>query len=417
MKAGIVTIGTEILIGQIIDTNSAFIAAELNKIGIDIYKIVSISDDKIEIFKVLDELIATADIVLLTGGLGPTSDDITKAALAEYFDTKLVLNEEALCNITGFLGRKNINVNELNHNQAFLPEKCKLIPNNSGTAMGMWFLKNQKSIISMPGVPFEMKEMMTGFIIPELSIMYPLPAIVHKTVLTTGIAESVMAELISEWENLLPQNIKLAYLPSPGVLRLRLSAIQSDVNNIDLQINQLIENLHHIIGNTIFGYDDDTIEGVVGKLLKSKKSTLAVTESCTGGYISHLVTSVPGSSAYFKGGITAYSNEIKLNILKVDELVLNNFGAVSEQVVIQMAEKVRKLMHSDYAIAVSGIAGPDGGTADKPVGTVWIAIASDNYPLATKFHFGDNRERNIRRASVAALNMLRLVVKRDKIFI
>ncbi len=417
MRAAIVTVGDEILIGQVVDTNSAYIANELNQIGISVYRIISISDSKDEIFNVLHELIPEIDLLLITGGLGPTSDDITKPALAEFFNTRLALNDQALENINNFLARRNVLLSDRNRDQALLPENCIPVPNQSGTAFGMWFEKDGRIIISMPGVPFEMKEMMKNSIIPRLRKIYSLFPIIHKTILTTGIAESVMADRISDWEQGLPENIKLAYLPSPGILRLRLSAYQSADILSEQIIDKEIVKLKKLLGPVIFGYDQDTLEGVAGKLLTNGKSTLSIAESCTGGYISHLITSVPGASNYFSGEITSYSNSVKTDILQVDKQVLNKFGAVSKQVVLQMVEKVRILLNSDYSLAVSGIAGPDGGTPDKPVGTVWIAVASKNQSIAKEFHFGDIRERNIQRASIAALNMLRLYLTGNQSYI
>ena len=417
MRAGIVTIGDEILIGQVIDSNAAFIATELNKIGISVHRIISISDNKEEIFNVLDDVIPRVDVLLMTGGLGPTSDDITKPALAEYFNTQLIINQSSLKNINNFLSRRKVLLNKRNKDQAMLPENCIPIPNDSGTAFGMWFEKNHRNIISMPGVPFEMKEMMKSYIIPRLNEIYSLPPIIHKTILTTGVAESVMADKIAEWEAGLPEDIRFAYLPSPGILRLRLSSNQISDKSVEDQINKEIIKLKQLLGPIIFGYEQDTLEEVIGNLLKKRKSTLSVAESCTGGYISHLITSVPGASNYFFGEITSYSNSVKAEILHVDTQVLNDFGAVSKEVVIQMADNVRKLMKTDYSVSVSGIAGPDGGTSEKPVGTVWIAVASEDQTIAKKFQFGDIRERNIQRASLAALNMLRLYISGNQSYI
>ncbi|MBN2611165.1 MAG: competence/damage-inducible protein A [Bacteroidales bacterium] len=409
-KAVIVTIGDEILIGQVIDSNSAFIASELNKAGIQVYKIISIHDSREEIYKTLDEMIPAADVIIFTGGLGPTSDDITKPALAEYFNSDLVLHPEAMELLMAFLKKRNLELNDLNRNQALIPNKCNIIPNYSGTAMGMWFRNGGKNIISLPGVPFEMKEMVTNFIVPQLVSEYHLHAIIHKTIITSGLPESVMAVKIADWEKKLPGYIKLAYLPSPGILRLRLSTVSNGNSMVNEQLNTQVEYLKEIIGQVIVGFDNDTIESVVGKLLNLNSSSLSLAESCTGGNIARMVTSVPGSSIYFKGGIVAYSNEVKQGILKVQKQVLKDSGAVSEQTVTQMAEGCRLLFQTDYAVSVSGIAGPDGGTEEKPVGTVWIAATSNRATIARKFNFGDNRERNIHRASVAALNLLRLFI-------
>lgn len=413
MKAAIVTVGDEILIGQVIDTNSAFICDELNKIGIKVISIISVSDSKYEIWNGLDAAKKEADIILMTGGLGPTNDDITKHALAEYFGRKLVLNTGALEYIQKFLQARKVKMNDRNRNQALLPEKCKLVPNEFGTAMGMWFEKNDKHFIAMPGVPYEMKTMMTGHIIPDLKKQFMLPVILHRTVHTTGIAESVMADRISGWESNLPRNIKLAYLPSPGILRLRLSASGENKTSIERQVSLQLKKLGEILGNTIFGFDGASLEAEVGELLRKTVKTMAVAESCTGGNIARMITSVPGSSDYFKGGVIAYDNEVKINLLGVDRMIIEKHGAVSKPVVIQMAEAIKNRLNSDYAVATSGIAGPAGGTGEKPVGTVWIAVSGKEKTIATAFSFGNLRETNIIRASVAALNMLRLEVIRS----
>ena len=410
MKAAILTIGDEILIGQITDTNAAFTGSELNKAGISVVRIVSVPDRKEDIFLALDNLKHMADIILITGGLGPTNDDITKFALAEYFNQKLVLNNEALDHLNQFLLRRKAKINERNRNQAVLPENCELIPNMYGTAMGMWFEQNNVNFISMPGVPFEMKAMLTGYVIPELKRRFSLPVIMHCTVYTSGIAESVMADKLSAWESSLPAHMKLAYLPSPGVLRLRLTATGSDEGMLEGQVSDRLKELVNILGKDIFGFNETSIEAGIGKLLKEKNATVVVAESCTGGRISQMLTSVPGSSEYFKGGVIAYSNSIKADVLQVDKAILEKYGAVSEPVVIQMAENARLKLNADYGIATSGIAGPDGGTPDKPVGTVWIAVSSSSGIKIKQFHFGDNRERNIIRTSIAAINMLRLMI-------
>lgn len=413
MKAAIVTIGDEILIGQVIDTNSAFICGELNQIGITVMRIISVSDSKGEILNGLDAVKDEADIILMTGGLGPTNDDITKPSLAEYFHQQLVLNKDALDHIKKFFQSRKVEMSERNRNQALLPEKCRIVPNEFGTAMGMWFEKDKKHYIVMPGVPYEMKAMMTGHIIPYLKKRFRLPAILHKTVHTTGIAESVMADRISGWESKLPGNIKLAYLPSPGILRLRLSAYGDDKESLEHQVYLQLEQLSAILGNGIFGYDGATLEAEIGELLRKSHGTIAVAESCTGGNIARMITSVPGSSAYFKGGVIAYDNDVKIHLLGVDKTIIEKQGAVSKPVVIQMAEAIKNRLNADYAIATSGIAGPAGGTMEKPVGTVWIAVASEEITKASVFSFGSFRETNIIKASVAALNMLRLAVMRN----
>jgi nicotinamide-nucleotide amidase len=407
IQAEIITIGEELLIGQVIDTNSAWISQQLNLIGISVAQITSISDKKEQIINTLTETINRSKIVLITGGLGPTKDDITKHTLAAYFNSKLVFNEEAYKNIEAIFARRNVKVTELNRLQAYLPDKCKVIPNLEGTACGMLFKKNDSIIISMPGVPYEMKTMMEKFILKELQNEFNLPHVVHKTILTQGIGESFLAEKIEEWENNLPANISLAYLPSPGIVRLRLSAKGNNKNELENSIQNQVKKLEELISEFIYGYDNDTLEIIIGKLLKEKNSTLAVAESCTGGYISHLITSVPGSSAYFKGGIVSYANEIKKNELNVNEDVLANYGAVSKEVVEQMANNILKKFNTDYAIATSGIAGPDGGTPEKPVGMVWIAVADKNSVNSNVYFMGEHRGRNIQKSAITALNMLR----------
>ncbi|OFX89053.1 MAG: hypothetical protein A2W99_02395 [Bacteroidetes bacterium GWF2_33_16] len=406
MKAEIITIGDEILIGQIVDTNSAWIAHELNSIEIDIVRKSSIPDNKIEIFKAIDYAKKEADIIILTGGLGPTDDDYTKDALAEYFNSKLILNLEVLRQIEVFILKRGSEMNVRNRNQALVPDNCKVIPNNRGTAPGMWFNFDGKILISMPGVPFEMKAMMTNNILPELSKLTTDLQIIHKLVLTQGIAESKLAELLEDWESKLPKEIKVAYLPSPGIIKLRLTAKSSSTLWLESILSEQIEKLSHVIPDYICGYNAETLEEVVGKTLTEKMLTLSVAESCTGGNISHLITRVSGSSNYFKGSIVAYSNEIKESFLGLNKRILDKYGAVSKQTVEGMALGARLLFKTDYAIATSGIAGPTGGTEDKPVGTIWIAVSDNKGVYSKKFIFGDQREQNIQRSSLTAFNML-----------
>ncbi len=407
IQAEIITIGEELLIGQVIDTNSAWISQQLNLIGISVKQITSISDDKQQIIDTLNQVITRSKIVLITGGLGPTKDDITKHTLAAFFNSELVFNEEAYKNIEAIFAKRNLRVTELNRLQAYLPDKCKVIPNLEGTACGMLFKKNDSIIISMPGVPYEMKTMMEKFILKELQNEFNLPHVVHKTILTQGIGESFLAEKIEEWENNLPENISLAYLPSPGIVRLRLSAKGNNKTELENSIQNQVNKLKELISEYIYGYDNDTLEIIIGRLLTEKNSTLAVAESCTGGYLSHLITSVPGSSAYFKGGIVSYANEIKKNELNVNEKDLAKYGAVSKEVVEQMAKNILIKFNTDYSIATSGIAGPDGGTPEKPVGMVWIAIADKNSVNSNVYFMGEHRGRNIQKSAITALNMLR----------
>jgi nicotinamide-nucleotide amidase len=407
MIAEIITIGDELLIGQIVNTNASYIASELNLIGIRVKRMTTIGDTHEEIIYALKNISEITDLTILTGGLGPTNDDITKNTLCLFFDTKLVLHKESLNNITRLFKNRGWGVSEINRHQAMLPASCRAIPNLVGTAPGMWFEKKLKHYISMPGVPFEMKEMMTKEVIPQLRKISFAPPIHHKTVLTTGIGESALAERIKDWENQLPRDIKLAYLPEVGIVKLRLSCYKATKGSPIENIDKEIEKLKQLIPEFIFGYGTDTLQGVLGRTLKSLGKTLATAESCTGGYIAHLITSVAGSSAYYKGSVVAYDNEVKIKTLGVDKELIAVQGAVSEEVVKAMAKKVRKLLKTDYAITTSGVAGPDGGTIEKPVGTTWIAIATPKKVYAQKFMLGDDRERNIRRAAIFGLNMLR----------
>ncbi|HNQ60242.1 MAG TPA: competence/damage-inducible protein A [Bacteroidales bacterium] len=410
MKAEIITIGDEILIGQIIDTNSAWIANELNLIGIDVCRMISIADQADEIIRAVDDSFQRVDVIVMTGGLGPTSDDKTKQVLCDYFQTHLLFDEEAYKDVEKFFSDRNLEVNEFNRQQAMLPENAINFPNSMGTARGMWFTKDGKHLFSLPGVPYEMKAIMQQSVLPELKKLSGLQFIFHKTIMTTGIGEAFLAEKIHTWETELPSFIKLAYLPSPGLVRLRLSAKGSHPEIVQNAVMQKVEELEKIIPEYIYGFDDEPLEKVVGDILKQKEKTLCTAESCTGGYISHLITSIPGSSDYFKGGVVAYSNEIKAEILQVDENLLKEYGAVSQQVVEAMAINARRLLQSDFSIAVSGIAGPDGGTPQKPVGYVWIAVADAQTCKSEVFHFGNQRMQNIQRTALSALNLIRLML-------
>lgn len=414
MKAELITIGDEILIGQIVDTNSAWMAQNLNLAGIEIYQVTSVHDDHDHIVKALAEAEKNADLVLITGGLGPTKDDITKKVLCEFFDTKLVFHPEVLEHVRSLLTARNVAVNHLNQNQAMLPESCTVLHNSAGTASGMWFERNQTIFVSMPGVPFEMEAIMTEQVLPRLKERGIGSSIVHKSVLTIGLPESMMAEKISDWESALPSFIKLAYLPSPMMVRLRLSGYGTNKAMIEAEIDQQVKKLMTIIPEYVYGFDDDNLALAVGRLLIAESQTMAAAESCTGGFIAHSITSNPGSSAYFKGGVVAYSNEIKNRLLQVPSEMLEQFGAVSQPVAEAMAAGVRKVMAVDYSVATTGIAGPDGGTEEKPVGTVWIAVAGPSGVQSKKYVFRHNRERNIIRSTQTALNMLRLFILNDK---
>lgn len=407
MLAEIITIGDELLIGQVVNTNASWIAEQFSTAGIVVKQISAIADNHEDILAALKEAEKRADIILLTGGLGPTKDDITKKTLCDFFQCQLVFNDEVYQHIKSLFKNRGIVMNKMNSDQALFPEDCKIVPNNYGTAPGMWFEKNQKLFISMPGVPFEMKAMISDFILPDLSKRFQSKKIFFKTVLTQGVPESMLADKIKNWETALPENMKLAYLPQPGIVRLRITSSHENETIALEQINTEIENLKEIIPNGIFGFNDDSLEKVIGNMLAKKKQSVSTAESCTGGYIAHLLTSVAGSSTYFKGSAVAYANEIKENVLHVSKNNILVNGAVSKEVVLEMAEGARKIFGTDYSIATSGIAGPDGGTADKPVGTTWIAIASAKQSFALKFNMGDHRQRNIRKTALTALNLLR----------
>lgn len=408
MTAEIISIGDELLIGQVINTNASWISTELNKIGVPVSQITAVGDNSNDIKRALKNAIERNDVVILTGGLGPTKDDRTKSILAEYFNSEMIFHESTFKNIQQLFKVRNYEVTAVNRQQAEIPEKCIPLSNINGTAPGMWFEENNKVIVSMPGVPFEMQPLLIDEVIPRLQNKFKLPFIYHKTIMTHGLGESKLAERIEEIENNLPDHIKLAYLPQPGIVRLRLSATGWNKNELENGVNNYCRNFFNVIPELIFGFDDITIEEVIGKLLAKEKLTVSTAESCTGGYLAHLITSISGSSSYFKGSIISYSNEIKINELEVLSNDLEKYGAVSQQVVEQMAEGVRKKLGTDYSLATTGIAGPDGGTDEKPVGTVWIALAGPEGTKAKLFHFGEHRQRNIRRSALAALNMLRL---------
>jgi nicotinamide-nucleotide amidase len=413
----IITIGDEILIGQIVDTNSAFIATLLNMSGLSVKQISSVSDNADHIIKALDEAKSRADVILITGGLGPTKDDITKKTLCKYFNTAIRFDEGAYNNVERIFASYGREVTPLNRLQAEVPAICTVLNNPYGTAPGMWFDVNDIIYVSMPGVPYEMKHMMQEEVMPKIKKRFALPCIIHKTVLTQGVGESFLSELISNWENSLSeQKIKLAYLPSIDTVRLRLSIKGNDENELNEIIDKKIEELkliipQYIIGYEVYGQERETIEQIAGKLLREKNKTVATAESCTGGYIAHLITKIAGSSDYYKGSVIAYSNQIKQLELGVSETILKEHGAVSKMVVEQMASAIRKKMDTDYGIATSGIAGPTGGTDKKPVGTVWIAVASQKGVVSQKFLFGKIRERNIQKAANAALTMLKKEVE------
>ncbi len=408
MYADIITIGDEILIGQVVDTNSAFLASELNFNGIQVRMIHTVADSAEDIINTLDNSIQNSDIVILTGGLGPTNDDITKETLAAYFGSKLVIHEQSLENIRSILSARGVRISERNIKQAEVPDHCEVLINRNGSAPGMVFRKDGKIIVSLPGVPYEMKSLMKEELIPLLYKEYSLPFRLNKTILTVGGAESTMADTLKDWETKLPSDVKLAYLPGTGILRLRLSVAGTDKKTAQDLLDRKVGELTNLIPDkNIFGFDTDTLASVAGRLLLDKHASLSVAESCTGGNIAHMITSIPGSSAYFKGSVTAYANEIKMKILGVNEKDILTHGAVSREVVEQMAQGIKAKYGTEYSMATSGIAGPDGGTEDKPVGTTWIAVASPDKIISRKYLLGEHRERNITKASLFALNMLR----------
>jgi len=414
MKAELITIGDEILIGQIVDTNSAWMGEKLNAHGIDVYQITSVHDRMDHILTALQEAENRVDLVLITGGLGPTKDDITKKCLCTYFKTELVFRPEVFEHVRSLLSSRNVVINQLNRDQALLPASCSVLHNSAGTASGMWFERNNTIFISMPGVPFEMEAIMMEEVFPRLVKLGITQSIVHKTVLTIGLPESMLAEKIEKWESALPDFIKLAYLPSPLMVRLRLSGYGNDEAFLTAEIEKQVSELITIIPENIFGFDNDNLAMAIGRMLVDSSQTLAVAESCTGGNIAHYITSNPGSSAYFKGGIVAYSNDIKIRLLEVQENVINEFGAVSQEVAEAMALGALKMLNADFSVATTGIAGPDGGTDEKPVGTVWIAVAGPSGVKSKMYIFKHNRERNIIRSSQTALNMLRTFILNEK---
>ncbi len=414
IKATIITIGDELLIGQVIDTNSAWMAQQLNKAGIPVLRRVAVGDRYQEIWQSLDEESAKADIILLTGGLGPTADDITKPLLCDYFNGKMITHEGALANVTHLF--ENVFKRPLtprNIKQAEVPDTCTVLINPRGTAPGMWFEKDGKIFVSMPGVPHEMKGLMEEEVIPQLQKRFSLPYITHRTVITFGIGESMLADKIQDFEEALPAHIKLAYLPNYGIVRLRLTTTGENKENTDQEVDRLSAELQELTKEHLIHHEDEPMEKILARLLVSQNSTVATAESCTGGYISHLLTSIPGSSAFYKGSIIAYSNELKTDLLKVSNQTLRNEGAVSEAVVTAMAEGLLHAVNANYAIAVSGIMGPDGGSPEKPVGSVWIAVGNADKLISRCFHFRFDRAKNIQLTALNALNMLREFIKQQ----
>ena len=407
ISAEVLTIGDEILFGQITDTNTQWISAELTKIGVRTVRKTSVGDSRTAILEAFEEASKRVKIVIVTGGLGPTKDDITKKTFCEFFDTTLEINESALALITSFFVKRGRDMTELNRQQAAVPKNCTYIENRWGTAPGMWFDEKGVVWVSLPGVPFEMKNLMTNRILPMLQAHFKTPTIYHRMIRTVGIGESFLAERIEQWEDALPENIKLAYLPHFGQVRLRLTATGDELQALKTQTEAEVKKVLPLIGDAVFGFDTDELETVVGSLLANRKQTLSTAESCTGGYVAHKLTSVAGCSAYFMGSVVAYSYELKTSELGVQQATLDQHGAVSEQTVTEMADGARKRLKTDWAVATSGIAGPDGGTPDKPVGTIWIACAGPDGTTARKLHLTKYRELNIQLTATYVLDLLR----------
>ncbi len=405
INCDIISIGDELLIGQVINTNASWIAQEFNKNGISVNKILTISDEGEDITNAIRS--SFSEIILITGGLGPTKDDITKKVLCNYFGSKLIFHQPTYDHIVNLFGKRNYPVSEVNRAQADIPDNCIPLYNEHGTAPGMWFEKDDQVIVSMPGVPFEMKSLVTNQVIPRIMEKFNTGTILHKTIMTIGIGESRLAEMIQDWENNLPKHIKLAYLPQPGIVRLRISSRSDDWKHIENEFEHQVRKLKKLIPDIIYGYDEISMEETIARLLIKKGKTLSTAESCTGGYISHLITSIPGSSEYFLGSVISYANDVKVNLLGVENIIIEKHGVVSKEVVEQMALGGKKTIGTDYCIATSGIAGPDGGTKEKPVGTVWIAIATPNGVLSKLLNLGEHRGRNIRRTALLAMNLLR----------
>ena len=408
MKAAIITIGDEILIGQIVDTNSAFIAKSLDRIGVEVVEMLSISDDKKHILDTFAQLQNKVDVVIVTGGLGPTKDDVTKKTFCEYFNDELVVDQKVLAHVTelieGFYKRP---ISQLNKDQALVPSTCTVLHNKVGTAPGMWMKKEDTVFISLPGVPYEMKYLVEEEIIPKIVREYKRPYIIHKTILTYGQGESLVAERIEQWENNLPEFIKLAYLPNPGRVRLRLTARGTNKEELEEAIESNVQSLDAIIHDIIVGYEEnETIETVIGKLLSKQNKTISTAESCTGGRIASLLSAVPGSSNYFKGSIVSYATEVKVNVLGVSQSLIDQFSVVSAEVASAMALSVKDLLKTDYALATTGNAGPSKGDSDAEIGAVFIALATPNGVIVEEFNFGQPREKVIYRASVKSLEIL-----------
>lgn len=406
MKATIVTIGDEILIGQILDTNTRYISQALNRIGIVVHQQISIGDTAQQITTTLDQALSTTDLTIITGGLGPTKDDITKHTLTAYFNSELVYNQEVGDFVSQLLARRGIAFTELNRGQAMVPKCCTVLHNAHGTAPGMMFERDGKIVISLPGVPFEMRHLIDDKVIPMLAERFTLKSIIHRTMITSGIPESLLAERIAAWEDALPEILHLAYLPAPNIVRLRLSAYQVEGQSVGKIIDQQFELLRQIIPQAVVGFEDASVEQLLHNALIERGEKLSVAESCTGGNIASKFTAMAGASAYFMAGVVSYSNDAKSDILGVNPELIATYGAVSEQVAIAMAEGVKRVGKSDYGIATTGIAGPSGGSAEKPVGTVWFGISTPNRTFAVMKNCGTDRGQIIERATAHAIRLL-----------
>ncbi len=412
-NAEIITIGDEILYGHILDTNSQWMSQELDNIGVKVIRKTTIGDQRSELLAAFSEAEERADVILITGGLGPTNDDLTKPCLAEYFNCRITLHTQALEEVTEFFKSKGRELTEVNRQQAALPECCTFLSNKIGTAPGMWFERNGKVFVSMPGIPKEMQLLMQNEVLPRISKLFATDIIYHKIVKTIGIGESWLADKIKDWEHNLPDHISLAYLPSLGQVKLRLTATGTNFDVLQTEVEDKISDLKESIDKYIFGFNNDKIEEVVGRMLLERSMTLATAESCTGGYLSHMITSVPGSSNYYRGSIIPYHNDHKVDLLGVSPETLKKYGAVSEQTVIEMSNGVREKFGTSIGVATSGIAGPGGGTPEKPVGTVWIALTDGTNTVAKKLQLWKDREINIKASAIAVLNMIRITLSKS----
>ncbi|MEM0542056.1 CinA family nicotinamide mononucleotide deamidase-related protein [Flavobacterium sp. j3] len=411
MKAAIVTIGDEILIGQIIDTNSSFIAKELDKIGVQTIEMLSISDDKNHIIDTFISLQDRVELVIITGGLGPTKDDITKKTFCDYFEDVYVRNQEVENHIVALFNKLNFTPTQVNKDQALLPSKAQVLMNNYGTAAGMWMKKGKTVFVSMPGVPYEMRGIVSEQLIPKIASEFKRPYIIHKTIMTYGQGESIIAERIEQWENNLPDFIKLAYLPSPGRVRLRMTARGENKEILENTIQEMVQTLSKIIGDIIVGFDEDeTIEVVVGRMLKEQGKSISTAESCTGGKIAQILTSVAGASNYFRGSVVSYATDTKVSILSVSQTTIDKYSVVSAEVAQEMAIGIQKLMKTDYAIATTGNAGPSKEDGKSELGTVFIAIATPDDIIVAEFNFGQPRVKVIDRTVNKALEMLQSAI-------